>query len=868
MAQEPATSSAGGRAPDEPSAAVDELFRSLSDGIPAIIWVDGADRRCVYVNDTWRSLLGRDRSEALGLGWSDSVHPDDREGFERAWHGAFERREPYAAEYRLRRHDGSYVVVNDQAVPRSAPDGTFLGYVGAAVDVTPQRAIEAELRRERDRSRRSADRIRALQRLTAALSAVSSTVEVATAVAAHAFGPVGARAGTIGVLSDDGSSIEIVASHGFTDDEMAAWRSLPMDLHAPGPEAIRTRRTVLLGTRAAIAERYPGLVEVVEQTGDHAWACAPLIADGDAIGMVFASFAEEETFDTETVETLETIARLCVQAMQRASVYEAEQERAQRSETLQRLAASLAAAATPEEVASVIVAQGADALGARAGLVGGVADDGSVEVLASWGFPQALRDAMRVTPRSANLPGNRVIATGEPLLLRDVRSIVDAFPHLQPTGGSVHEEAWATFPMVVGRDPIGFLHFSYARPQVFDERQVGELSTVVAHAAQAMDRARLFEREHEVARILQESLLGASVFATDRLALASRYLPGSVQADIGGDWFDAFALPGDTIAIAVGDVVGRGVQAAASMGQLRSALRALALQGGGPATVLQGLERFAAATAGAASATVAYAEVHLTSGRVRYACAGHPPPLMRSGDVVHVLDGGRSSLLGSGSDGKRSEGVATLSPGDPLLLYTDGLIERRRESIDDGVDRLIETFASMPDRTPDEVCDVLLDALVEDEDRHDDIAVLCVQLRAPGERALVRSVRPDASELVGLRRDVRAWLDVAGADAHRTADLVAAVHEATANAIEHGSHAGHDIVVEGRLDGDDVIVTVRDSGWWTLSPIANRVGGVVGDADSVSRGRGLTLMRSLVDSVRISTGPAGTQVELRSRLGT
>jgi phosphoserine phosphatase RsbU/P len=207
------------------------------------------------------------------------------------------------------------------------------------------------------------------------------------------------------------------------------------------------------------------------------------------------------------------------------------------------------------------------------------------------------------------------------------------------------------------------------------------------------------QREHEIAQLLQRSLLAGKLPAAPGLTVGVSYRPAESGLDVGGDWYDAFWLDdeGETVALVLGDVVGRGIGAAATMGQLRSAMRALASARPSPAELLSALDRYGRRHAVGQMATALYADLNVTTGRLRYACAGHPPPaLIRAGEPPCLLWGGRSAPLAMFIDDStpRAEARCRLQTGDTLVLYTDGLIERRMESITVGFDRLLATLAS------------------------------------------------------------------------------------------------------------------------------------------------------------------------------
>jgi phosphoserine phosphatase RsbU/P len=246
----------------------------------------------------------------------------------------------------------------------------------------------------------------------------------------------------------------------------------------------------------------------------------------------------------------------------------------------------------------------------------------------------------------------------------------------------------------------------------------------------ARERAEQLQRQMaDVANVLQRSLLQSVPLEDRRLRVGAHYQPSVETLEVGGDWHDAFPLAADCIGIVVGDVVGRGIEAAAAMGQLRSATRALAGAGlGGPGHMLAALDGFATGLPLAHLATLAYAEVDLAGGAVRYACAGHPPPALVAADGSAKLlwDGRRLPVGVAPNSDPTVEGCATLAPGDQLLLYTDGLVERRGETLDDGLARLVEQLRDARADAPQETVDRLVEALATTRQRPDDICALCV----------------------------------------------------------------------------------------------------------------------------------------------
>ena len=381
------------------------------------------------------------------------------------------------------------------------------------------------------------------------------------------------------------------------------------------------------------------------------------------------------------------------------------------------------------------------------------------------------------------------------------------------------------------------------------------LTSVGRQTGLALERARLFEHSATVALALQRSLLAGELPADPRLGAGAVYRPGVSELEVGGDFHDVVRLDDDRVALVVGDVVGRGLGAATAMGQLRSAVRALATTGLGPAALLDRLDAFVDGVPDAAMSTLVYGVLHLGTGELTYACAGHPPPLLLPADGGgELLWGGRSLPLGAHPSGVlRSEATHVLGAGERLVLYTDGLVERRERDLDDGLS-LLAVVAGESRWLPAAVAvESLTASMLVDEEHRDDVCVLVVdRVRA----RLEISLAADLSTLATARRRLKAWLDGLQLPPEVVGDLVLAGSEAMANAGEHGGalQAGTTVRLSGWVEdtdhGADVVLEVRDPGQW-------RTTGGRGD-----RGRGLSIIRALVDDVQ-TLQESGTVLRLR-----
>jgi anti-sigma regulatory factor (Ser/Thr protein kinase) len=336
---------------------------------------------------------------------------------------------------------------------------------------------------------------------------------------------------------------------------------------------------------------------------------------------------------------------------------------------------------------------------------------------------------------------------------------------------------------------------------------------------------------------------------------AVRYQPATRPLQVGGDWSDVVDMEDGRIALIVGDCVGHGLAAATVMGQLRSACRALLLENPHPAAALAGLDRFAARLSGARCTTAFCAVLSPETGELVYSSAGHPPPILVQADrTTELLDGARGMPLGLPFDRTRSEAHITVPARGTLLLYTDGLVERRRESLDRGIARAADLVEDNRETALDELANEIMSGLAPAEGYQDDVALLLYRQPAPLELEVVA----DAGELASIRTELRGWLQRAGVDPDQSLNVLIAAGEALANAIEHGHRDERDGSVRLRAIAlaDRLLLTVTDTGSWKPpEPLANP-----------HRGRGIALMRALMHEVTISSRSTGTTVHLHARI--
>jgi PAS domain S-box-containing protein len=696
--------------------------------MPAGVIIADARGRLLLGNEQVERIWGRPFEDAAGIGDYGAYvafHPDGRRYAPHEWplaRALVAGEEVRGERIGFQRGDGRRGTMEVSASPIRAGDGTIIAAVVVFHDVTARTEAEERLH---------------------LLLEVSTTLDAALGVEprlerfARFLVPRMADICLVR-LNERAERPRLVAvAHREPGQEELAWRLYRN--YRPPPsgvaEVMRSGRAqVIPVVEEAVAEE--GRFDRMRLLGARSYICAPLVARGAVLGAVSLMHADSERrYDDADLALAEELGRRAGLAIDNARRYEAEQalreaaERAHaRVSALQRATAGLAGAATLEQVAGVIVREGMAALGAAAGIVG-VREGEECRILAALGYPSGVLDSEGRLPLDAPLPLTETIRSAVPLWLE----AADQWPARFAAPKSPYPTACA-IPLLIRGRPIGAIGFRFAAAErAFDAEERAYVGTLAEQCAQALERAGRHEEERRVAETLQRSLLPARLPAVAGVALAVRYLVAGAGAEAGGDWYEAFPLDDGGLGLAVGDVVGRGVRAAAAMGQLRSAMRAFGVRSTGPAAMLTDLARFADGVDDAMLATVAYAVLDPRTGDLRYACAGHPPPLLASADgQASYLSEGRSVPLAAFPDAVYREAAGRMEPGGTLVLYSDGLVERRGESLETGLARLARAVRRAAGAEPEEVCDRLVTTLIGRGTPKDDVALLVLRWSPSG----------------------------------------------------------------------------------------------------------------------------------------
>jgi serine phosphatase RsbU (regulator of sigma subunit)/integral membrane sensor domain MASE1/anti-sigma regulatory factor (Ser/Thr protein kinase) len=530
-----------------------------------------------------------------------------------------------------------------------------------------------------------------------------------------------------------------------------------------------------------------------------------------------------------------------------------------RLQALQDVTAGLATAATSEQVIRVLVDRG----------VGLVADHGSVALveqtsgsLRIWStatvpVPVAGRFAEVTLAEPGRLPIVDAVRTGQPIRLPTATALAARYPGLIQVHADTGTRSLLVVPIRVGDRCLGALAFGFTQDDAITLEVASVAQTLAELAGQAVERAELYEAEHAVAHQLQRALLPEISHDLPGVTAAVCYRPAERGRDVGGDWYDVFELPGNRVGIAVGDVVGHGLAAAITMGRLQQSLRSVAQTGASPMEVLDALDIACQSIAGADFATVGYAEYSPTDRLLTYACAGHLPPLLVAGGAARYLTEARSLPLRLTAQ-PRAQAQTAVPDSAMLVWYSDGLVERRDQVIDAGLDRLNRAAAGLTGVDPQVWCDRLLEAMTDGQAITDDTVVACVHLGGLPAGAVnspvLRLTLNSPGDLSAARRTLRNWS--AGHDLHpeQVDALLATCNEALINSLEHAYHGrptGPVALQVMLLDRRQVRVEVTDRGHWRGH-----------SHDGSDRGRGLDLINRMARRTVLDLSGTGTRVTI------
>ena len=520
-------------------------------------------------------------------------------------------------------------------------------------------------------------------------------------------------------------------------------------------------------------------------------------------------------------------------------------------------------AVTPGDVGDVVIRAALSLTGLERACVIVVDDEtGAFEAVASVGYDDESIQRLVSMDRDSRIPGALALRTGRPVFTDPQRALGEDYPDLAQLPVHASTGTLAAFPLLAAAEIVGVLALSGARRRGLDETEREVLGALAAQAGQALQRALLYERQLRTAEVLQRGLLPQRLPAVPGIAMTARYAPGAAGLRVGGDWYDAIPVPGNRLALVVGDVMGKGVHAATRMAQIRNAVRVLAAVDPEPAVVAAGLDLLAAELAEDQIVTLVYLLLDPATGQGSIARLGHLPPLLvPATGRPRVLDVAGSPPLGVPGV-RREQAPLCVETGSLLVFFTDGLVEDRRTGLDVGLPALTAAGRRLADAGLDveDLADALLELGAQDGTRPDDVCLpSCAATpsapRRRGSRCTPRArwtprsrwtpvtLAAEPASGAAARRFVQRTLAGVPADPERLDILVLLCSELVTNAVLHAAAPSQ---MRLRLRDGRVRLEVHDASSQVPVPRAQ-------DLDAAN-GRGMVLVDALSDSWGVEVG--------------
>ncbi len=570
-----------------------------------------------------------------------------------------------------------------------------------------------------------------LGRLVQAMSQTESVNEVATVISEEGALAAGAEFANVAipVEGSEGRTAQIVHSGSLATDIAERYSLIPIDGTSPLGVALQSGQEVWLPTLDDVAVRYPGLVADTTAAGLTASASLPLFDRFQhPLGALGLAWAAPQEFTTQRQDTIRVIARLAADALDRAGQLERERRRREDAERLREILTALVGAETLAQVSRAVFDYGIAPLGAAAARLALTEGSNSqrLSTFDSVGIDPSLLAAWEALPPGCS-PSSDALATSRTVYVASAEELAARYPRSYPVLTASGHQAWLSLPLVMRNKVIGVLTLAYseAQPIVVTQDQIA-VSALATAVGEAISRASAHDQDRALVLDVQNSILSAPLPRQPGVRLGATYLAAETRFDIGGDWYDAVGLNDGRVLLMIGDLAGHGVRAAITMSHLRSAARALA-PAHPPGQLLDELDQFASSLTEHSISTAACVIIDPAHRTLHYSVAGHPPPLLRTpGRHVLDLDRGSGILLGVGAQG-RTQHSQSYEPGSALLLYTDGLIERRGEDLDVGLQRARTALAAISPQDLDETIASLITAIGNPQPE-DDVAVLLAML--------------------------------------------------------------------------------------------------------------------------------------------
>jgi GAF domain-containing protein/anti-sigma regulatory factor (Ser/Thr protein kinase) len=751
-------------------------------------------------------------------------------------------------------------------VPTDAEQHLVDSYARQAGELIARARLYDEAHEFAARERRRSEQLRALAGAALALTATRSVERLVKTVTELARSIVGTHQAVTSRLWDGWTEATTFVS---LSEKYAAWRdfdAVPQGLGVLNVVTRENRPLRLRGDDLVAHPEWRGLRDAPDHPPLPDYLGAPLVGrDGRNLGLIQLSDKVDGTsFTADDEAMLVQLAQMASAAIENAELIARERAArvsAETGEHLQRLLSdashAFAASLELDETLSAVTRLTVPALADWCGVFL-AHEDGRVVLADDAATSDRLRDALRGV--DARYPSGLGRPYGVRAVMRSGRSELyatideDLLEALATPAVSADElralgvRSALVVPLPARGHTTGALAFARVAGEPYTGAELDFAEELGRRAALAIDNARRYHAERLAVARLQRSLLPQALPLASGLTAASRYLPGASGMDVGGDWYDLIELGDGRLGVVVGDVMGRGIEAAAVMGQLRASVRAYAIEGHAPPALLDRLDRVVGSLGDGQLVTCLYGILEPDTGELTIGAAGHLPPLVVADGAARYLPVDPGLPLGVGGATYRASRVQ-LPAGATLLLYTDGLVEGRDCPIDDGMERLRTAAAAAPGR-PDELCDTVLRALGRDGEHDDDTALLAVTLSA-GALGSGVAVTLELAAVAGSIAQARAFVADAVAGSGVDVDTaVLLVSELATNALRHGLGR---VTVRVGLDAERVVVDVHDE-----HPECPHRRATVLDQDE--GGRGMLLVDALAEAWGCEPAPPGKRV--------
>ncbi|GAA3351266.1 hypothetical protein GCM10020358_80340 [Amorphoplanes nipponensis] len=708
----------------------EERFRTMADNLPLLIWQHDSAGRQEWVNATFCSFFGVSRHQMRAERWQMLTHPDDGRQYGRDFLAAVAERRPFHGEVRVRHADGQWRWLESWGSPRIGPDGVFLGYVGTSADVTERKLAQLTLN--------AAAAINAFRtRLADVLESLTDPAQIAAGAARTLARHL--RAGRVRYLEiDEHVEYATVLAEHCPDLPGLRTRHPLDDYGADRMTAFRAGQPVVVD--AAGPESPAGF-------GAGAYVVVPVVRQNRPVAAVAVHDLEPRSWVPDDLTLITDAAERTWAAIRKAAEEQARHDRHARAQLVVDVLSTLerhhTVAAQVQALTDVLVPR--------------VADYATVEAPGEDDFLLALthRDhekaqilrRLRTEHRlGAGQPDSlHAAAAGTAQLLSIAPDMIAEYARYSPDAtqllARLGTRSHLAVPLALSDAKSGALMIGLSEPGRAPYRpdDLAFFEDLARRIGVVLMSAHIRQREHDIAVRLQRSMLPDRVESHPHLGIEARYRAGDELLEVGGDWYDTFAWPDGRIGVVIGDVAGHTMDAAIIMGRLRAVTAAFVPHTpADPAAVLDALEEYACGPSGAELVSAVCVIIDPRSGVLTYSSAGHPPPLVLApGRPPQRLEHARAPAIYRYHDDRdtrrRPRAEITLEPGALIVMYSDGLIERRRTTLTAGIARLETVAAGLTARTLPAVADGIVARMTDDSPTDDDIVLVCLRYTPPGQ---------------------------------------------------------------------------------------------------------------------------------------